>query len=143
MFCIITTFEIMKKLLSLDVSQPLNALKVPISYNLWILLRKIVIYLVGRKFYLRGFFAVKVDGSDVIVGIPECFNIQTRHKFENFCIFSLNSTYSIQNEVRDKQIPIVTSLQPTSTAKTSTKIIFSSNKIYYNFSQGYPKITNM
>ena len=48
--------------------------KVPISCvgilhicNLWILLRKIVIYLVGRKFYLRG---LSVDGSDVtVVGI--------------------------------------------------------------------------
>ena len=35
--------------------------------NLWILLRKIVIYLVGQKCRLHGLFnlAVKVDGSDV------------------------------------------------------------------------------
>ena len=39
------------------------------------------------------FFAVKVDGSDVIVGTAECFNIQTRHKFENFCLFSLIEWY--------------------------------------------------
>ena len=45
-------------------------------------------------------FVVKVDRSDVIVGTPECFNIQIHHKFENFCLFSLNSTYSIQNQVR-------------------------------------------
>ena len=45
------------------------------------------------------FFAVEVDGSDVTVGTPECLNIQTRHKFENFCLFSLNITYSIQNQV--------------------------------------------
>ena len=45
---------------------------------LWIILRKIVIYLVGRTFYLRGFFAVKVDGSDVIVGSPVYFKRQTR-----------------------------------------------------------------
>ena len=45
-------------------------------------------------------FVVNVDRSDVIVGTPECFNIQTRHKFANFCLFSLNSTYSIQNQVR-------------------------------------------
>ena len=45
-------------------------------------------------------FAVKVNGSDVIAGTPECFNIQTRHKFNNFCLFSLNSTYSIQNKVK-------------------------------------------
>ena len=31
-----------------------------IFVNLWILLRKIVIYLVSRKFYLCGFFAVKI-----------------------------------------------------------------------------------
>ena len=80
--------------------------KVPLMFgdftycNLWILLRIIVIYLVVRKVYLHGLFAVKVDGSDVIVGTPECLNIQTRHKFENFCLFSLNSTYLIQNQVR-------------------------------------------
>ena len=86
--------------------------------NLWILLRKIVIYLVGRKFH-----------SEFTVGTPECFNIQTRHKFENFCLISSNSTYSIQNQVRYffsmsitvcfryKQIPTMTSLPSTSTAK--------------------------
>ena len=100
------------------------------------------------------FFAVKVDGSDVIVGTSECFNIQTRHKFENFCLFSLNSTYSNQNQVRYfqmsktvsfryKQIPTMTSLSSTSKAKMSTKIKFSPETIYYNFSQEYPKITNM
>ena len=52
------------------------------------MLRKIVIYLVGRKFQFRGFFVVvKVDGSDVITGIclitPGCFNIQTRHESDN------------------------------------------------------------
>ena len=43
------------------------------------------------------FFAVKIDGSDVTVGTPECLNIPT----------------------------------------------FSADKIYYNFSQEYPKITNI
>ena len=37
--------------------------------NLWIRLRKIVIYLVGRKLHLHRLFAVKVDGSDVYPGI--------------------------------------------------------------------------
>ena len=37
--------------------------------NLWILLRKILIYLVGRKCHLHGLFAVKVDGNDVNPGI--------------------------------------------------------------------------
>ena len=33
--------------------------------NLWILLRKIVIYLVGQNVIFMDFSAVKVDGSDV------------------------------------------------------------------------------
>ena len=37
----------------------------------------------------------------------------------------------------------MTSLPSTLTAKESTKIKFSADKIYYNFSQEYPKITNM
>ena len=37
----------------------------------------------------------------------------------------------------------VTSLPSTLTAKKSTKIKFSTDKIYYNFSQEYPKITNV
>ena len=37
--------------------------------NLWILLRKIVIYLVGRKCHLHGMFRCKIDGNDVIAGI--------------------------------------------------------------------------
>ena len=137
---------------SIKVKVTISCLGILHICNLWIL---IVIYLVGRNFYLRGFFAVKVDESDVIVGTPECFNIQTRHKFENFCLFPSNSTYSIQNQVRYQfsmsitvcfryeQIPTVTSLQPTLIAKKSAKIRFSTDKIYYNFSQEYPKITNM
>ena len=41
--------------------------------NLWILLRKIVIYLV----IFMDFFAVKVDGSDVIAGISLYENLFT------------------------------------------------------------------
>ena len=36
-------------------------------WNLWNLLRKIVIYLVGEN--VMDVFAVKVDGSDIIAGI--------------------------------------------------------------------------
>ena len=61
--------------------------------NLWILLRKIVIYLVGGKFCREDFYCCK---RDVILGIcfitPACFNIQTCHEFENFCLFTSNST---------------------------------------------------
>ena len=60
------------------------------------------------------FFAVKVDGSDVIAGI-------------------CNSLH----------IPAMTSLPSTITAKKSMKMTFSSDKIYYNFSQENPKITNI
>ena len=37
--------------------------------NLWILLRKIVKILLDENVIFMDFFAVKVDGSDVIVGI--------------------------------------------------------------------------
>ena len=51
-------------------------------------------------FIFADFFAVKVDGSDVNPGIClinlGCFNIQTSHGFENFCLFLSNSTYSVQ-----------------------------------------------
>ena len=42
-----------------------------------------------------------------------------------------------------RQLPGLTSLPSTLTAKMSTKIKFSVDKIYYIFSQEYPKITNM
>ena len=41
------------------------------------------------------------------------------------------------------QIPAMTSLPSTLTAKKSMKMTFSSDKIYYNFSQENPKITNI
>ena len=42
-----------------------------------------------------------------------------------------------------RQIPGLTSLPSTLTAKKSTKIRFPTDKIYYNLSQEYPKIINM
>ena len=49
-------------------------------------------------------FAVKVDGSEVNPGIcfvtSGCFNVQTSHEFENFCLFSSNSTYSIRFRIK-------------------------------------------
>ena len=78
------------------VKVPISCLGILYICNLWILLRKSS----AKNVIFVDFFAVKVDGSDVIVGTPECFNIQTRNKLENFCLFSLNSTYSIQNQVR-------------------------------------------
>ena len=58
-----------------------------------------------KNFIFMNFFAVKVDGSDANRGICDylltsaCFNVQTTHGFENFCLFSSNSTYSVQNQV--------------------------------------------
>ena len=40
-------------------------------------------------------------------------------------------------------IPGLTSLPLTLTAKKSSKIKFSADKIYYNFSHEHPKISNM
>ena len=49
------------------------------------------------------FLTVKVDGNDVNPGIcfvtPGCFNVQTSHEFENFCSFSSNGNYSVENQV--------------------------------------------
>ena len=67
------------------------------------------------------FFAVKVHGSDVIVGIS---------LYENQMKTSL-------------QIPAMTSLPSTLTAKKSMKMTFLSNKIFYNFPQENPKIANI
>ena len=85
--------------------------------NLWIRLKKIVIYLVGRNFIFIDVFAVKVDGSDVNPGICKEFSY--------------------------RQIPGLTSLPLTLTAKKSMKMKFSSDKIYYNFFQENPKIANI
>ena len=56
-----------------------------------------------ENFMFVDVLAVKVNGSDVKPGIclgtPRCFNIQTSHGFKNFCLFSSNSTYSVQNQV--------------------------------------------
>ena len=41
------------------------------------------------------------------------------------------------------QIPGLTSLPLTLTAEKSSKIKFSADKIYYNFSHEHPKISNM
>ena len=42
-----------------------------------------------------------------------------------------------------REIPAMTSLPSTLTAKKSMKMTFSSDKIYYNFSQENPKIANI
>ena len=54
------------------------------DFNIWNPVIRIAIYLVVRKFNLRGFF---------------CLNLFFCHKFIYFCLFSSNSTYSIQNQV--------------------------------------------
>ena len=69
------------------------------------------------NFIFIDFFAAKVDGSDVNAGICKEFSY--------------------------RQIPGLTSLPSTLTAKKSMKMKFLANKIYYNFFQENPKITNM
>ena len=56
---------------------PITSVEILHICNRWIILRKIVIYLVGRKFHLHDFFAVKVDGSDVYPGICPYENLLT------------------------------------------------------------------
>ena len=58
--------------------------------------------ILGPYLMFVDFFAVKLDGSDFHPGIwnlSGCFNVQTSHGFENFCLFLSNSTYSLQNQV--------------------------------------------
>ena len=135
---------------TLKLKVPIRALGILHISNLWIILWKIVIYLIFRKFYLRGLlFALKVHGSDAKSGIclvtPGCFNIQTSRGFENFCLFSSNSTYSVQNQV------IYLSMSTTACfhCNTDSWIDFTSVNLTVKksrkitFSQKYPKITNM
>ena len=63
------------------------------------------------------FFAVKVDESDVIAGISLYENLFT------------DSRYDIKSVKFNNE--------------KSMKLTFSSDKIYYNFSQENPKITTM
>ena len=46
----------MKTRMKITIKVPISCLEILHICNLWILLRKIVIYLVGRKCYLRGLF---------------------------------------------------------------------------------------
>ena len=93
-----------------DVKVPITSVGILHICKLWILLKKIVIYLVGRKFHLRSL-------RDINPGI---------------CLY--------ENSL---QIPGLTLLPSTLTAKKSMKMKCSADKIYYNFFQENPKITNM
>ena len=55
----------------------------------------------------------------------------------------LTSTKVYVKRFSYRQIPWLTSLPSTLTAKKSMKMKFSVDKIYYNFSRGNSKITNM
>ena len=58
------------------VKVPIRPVEILHICDLWVRLRKIVTYLVGRKLHLHGFFAVKVNGSYVNIGI--CVIVKTR-----------------------------------------------------------------
>ena len=104
-------------------------------------LRKIVIYLVGRKFYLHGlsFLLLKLNGICLITTV--CFNIQTSHGFENLCLFSSNRFGSESSDIFSvclqlrvftiTQIPGLTSLP---LEKDHEDKIFGRQDILYFFS---------
>ena len=140
---------------SWDIKVPIRSVGILHICDIWILLRNIVIYLVGRTFYLRGPFGCqswrKWCPPGICLVTPGCFNIQTSHGFKNLCLFSLNrfrmkwDIFSISITVCFHYITDswLTSLSLILTAKKSTKITFLADKIYYNVSQEYSKITNM
>ena len=83
-------------------------------------MRKIATYiLLAKKFIFIDFFAVKVDG------------------------YSITSNQESVDMKTSAQISGLTSRPLTLTAKKSSKIKFSADKIYYNFSHEHPKISNM
>ena len=122
--------------------QHISDLKVPIAplgilhiWNLWILLTEIVIYL----------FLLFIN---VNPGISFIVKTRSYRHTENISLrFEPNRIhdsfeYSKLPAVM-RQIPRLTSLPSTSTAKKSTKITFSADKIYCNLFQEYPKIIHM
>ena len=63
-----------------------------------------------------------------------------------FSLLKLTEVTSNRESVKRfscREIPDVTSLPSTLTAKKYMKTTFSSDKIYYNFSQKNPKITDV
>ena len=138
-----------------------DTLKVPISClgilhicNLWILLRKIVIYLVDQKCYLRGLFCCWSrrkwrHSRNLLIAKTHSYRHTENIPFD----FESNRYYSMKINkfsnllrvciLKHSGVPTMTSLPSTLTARKSTNINFSIDKIYYNFSQEYPKITNI
>ena len=81
-------------------------------------MRKIVIYLVSQKCYLRGLF--------LLLKLTE-----------------VTSTQESVQRFSYRHIPGLTSYPSTLTAKTYMKMNFLADKICCNFSHEYPKISNM
>ena len=115
----------------------------------WILLSKILIYLDSRTFYPSAHcFALKVDRSYVNPGIclirPGVLRIfvylhqivSSRYRIKWY-IFSISLTACFYYDYTDSWVDV------NLTAKNYTKINFSADKIYYNFSQEYSLTTNM
>ena len=72
--------------------------------------------------------------------------VQRNHFEVIMCVCFPTEVMSTQESVKRfsyRQIPGLTSLPSTLTAKTSMKMKISSDKIYYNFSQENPRITNI
>ena len=81
-----------------------NLLRILHICNLWILLRKIVIYLVGRKFCLRRFFAVKIKESDLNPGIYVLVKTRYYRYAENISLDSELNRYCLMKINRNSQI---------------------------------------
>ena len=63
-----------------------------------------------------------------------------------FSLLKLTEVMSQRQSVKRfsyREIPAMTSLPSSLTSKKSTKMTFSSDKMYYIFSQENPKITNI
>ena len=121
--------------------------------NLWISLRKIVIYLVGFIYFLLLKLTVKVDVNPWICLInPGYFNIQTSHRFENFCLFHqiVPIRFRLEGYIFSMSITACFHYNTDSWVDV-TSVNFNSEKVHEDdvfgrqdiFSQTYPKITNM
>ena len=139
-----------------------SSLKVSMSWlgilhihNIWNPVIRIAIYLVVRKCYLRGLLTeVTLNQESVLQWIHAVIYIlkiyhliwnrigtifdENKQKFLNPWLVCI-----LKHRGVTRQLPGLTSLPLTVTAKKSTKITFSNDKIYFNFYHRVPNIINM
>ena len=143
---------------------PMPWLRILHIYNIWNPVIRIAIYLVVPKFYLRGLFGCydrngKYDRNDVKPGICVTVNTRSYRHTENisldfepnrYYLMKINKKFSnpwlvwiLKHYGVTRQIPRLTSLPLILTAKKSTKIKFSNDKICCNSYHRIPNIINM